>query len=169
MSGLGLTLTYDDLGVRRAMEGLASVKADLAAEVLTPIGAQLEATTVDRFDSGAGPDGESWVPSLRARLEGGRTLVQFGLLRDSIHFVLDGDAVEIGSADVRAPIHQFGGTITAKTSGGLSFSLADGSHRVVQSVSMPARPFIGLSAEDGRLVETIAADALRRAVGEGAA
>lgn len=169
MSGFGLTLTYDDLGVRRAMDGLLDLGRIQRIQLMRDIGAQLEATTVDRFYSGVGPDGESWEPSFRARVKGGKTLVDSGLLRDSIHYVADDDAVEIGSADGRSAIHQFGGTITAKTGSGLHFALADGSFHRPQSVTIPARPFVGLSAEDGRLVETIAEQALARALAGGAA
>ena len=162
MSGFGLTLTYDDLGVRRAMDRLAGLGARLKPEVMEPIGATLEATTLERFDTGTGPDGQAWEPSLRALITGGKTLVHTGILRDSIHYVADDDSVEIGSADIRAPVHQFGATIHAKTSAGLNFTLADGLGVTVDSVTMPERPFVGLSTEDGQLVIGIAEDALVR-------
>lgn len=164
MSGVNLTLTYDDLGVRRAAEGLIALGADLRSEVLTPIGAALETTTLERFDTNIGPDGEAWEPSLRAKITGGRTLVDKGHLRDSVHYALEGDAVEIGSAHESAAVHQFGAVIHAKTGAGLNFMLADGLKVTVDSVQIPERPFIGLSAEDGELVQGLAADALARAI-----
>lgn len=159
-----LNITLDDTQAAAAFAGLIALGADLRAEVFAPIGVALEATTLQRFDSGTGPDGEAWVPSLRARVQGGKTLVDLGHLRDSIHSRPEDHAVEIGTAHKAAAIHQFGGVITAK-SGALRFALADGGFATVKSVSMPARPFVGLSAEDGRIVEGIAADALRRVVG----
>lgn len=165
MSGFGLTLSYDDLGIRRAMGRLASLGPRLGEEVLAPIGATLENTTKERFDTNVGPDGEAWEPSLRASIVGGKTLVETGVLRDSIHYVVDDDGVEVGSADIRAPIHQFGGVIHAKTGTGLNFFLADGLGVTVDSVTLPERPFIGLSAEDGLLVVGIAEDALARVFG----
>lgn len=160
---LGLTLTYDDLGIQRAAAGLAALGGDLQGEVLAPIGALLESTTLERFDTNIGPDGQAWVPSLRARLASGKTLVDKGHLRDSVHYELDGDAVEIGSAYISAGVHQFGATITAKGGGPLKFKLADGSFRSVASVTIPARPFVGLSAEDADLVIGVAGDAISRA------
>ena len=71
----------------------------------------LEATTVERFDTNVGPDGQAWEPSFRATIVGGKTLVDKGHLRDSIHSLAEDDAVEIGSADPRAAVHQFGATI----------------------------------------------------------
>lgn len=167
MSGFGLTLTYDDLGIRRRMTSLAAFPGALKTEVLGPIGATLESTTVERFDTGVGPDGESWEPSLRAEITGGKTLVETGILRDSIHFVVEDSAVEIGSADIRSAIHQFGGVIHAKTSAGLNFMLADGLGVTVDSVTMPERPFVGKSPEDGDLIVAIAEGALVRAYNPG--
>ncbi|PZO05459.1 MAG: hypothetical protein DCF29_08135 [Alphaproteobacteria bacterium] len=164
MSGFSLTLSYDDLDIRATMTRLRILGADLREEVLTPVGATLEATTVERFDTNVGPDGEAWEPSLRASITGGRTLVERGHLRDSIHYVLEDDAVEIGSADIRAGVHQFGAVIHAKTSAGLNFTLADGLGVTVDSVQMPERPFVGLSAEDGQLVIGIGQAALARAL-----
>lgn len=161
----GQTLTYDDLGLRRAADGLAALGRDLGAEVLTPIGALLESTTVERFDTNVGPDGQAWEPSYRARISGGRTLVDKGHLRDSIHYVVEAAAVEIGSAHETAAVHQFGAVIHAKTGAGLNFTLADGLRVTVDTVQIPERPFVGLSAEDGELVEGVGVDALARAVG----
>ncbi len=162
MSGLALTLTWDGLGVRRAMDGLIDLGANLRTEILEPIGDELRASARERFRDGVGPDGEAWAPSLRVKLNGGQTLLDDGYLQESIRDDVFDDAVEIGSDRPYAAIHQFGGTITAKTSGGLRFRLADGAHRRVQSVKMPARPFLGLSAEDGRMIEGVAEAALIR-------
>lgn len=166
MSGFGLNLTFDDLGITQRMDRLANLGGPtLRSEVLEPIGATLEATTLERFDTGIGPDGEAWEPSLRVKLFGGQTLVETGILRDSYHYEVETSAVEIGSADIRAAIHQFGGFIYAKSAGGLSFTLADGLGVNVDRVEMPERPVVGLSIEDRGLVEGIAGDALARAVG----
>lgn len=160
-----MTITWDDLGIRRAMDGLGALKADLKAEVMTPVAVALESSTIERFDTGLAPDGEAWKPSYRATLDGGKTLVISGSYRDSFHGDAEDDAVEVGSADIRAPILNFGGTITAKGGGGLSFMLADGQHRIVQSVFIPARPVVGLSDLDRLAVVDIAEGGLRRAVG----
>lgn len=158
----GLTLSYDDLGVRSTMGELRALNANLRTEVLAPIGQELETTTLERFQTGTGPDGQAWAPSYRVKLNGGLTLVQSGRLRESVTYFADDDSVEIGSPEIRAAVHQFGATITAKGAGGLAFTLADGTGRVVQSVTIPARPFVGLSIEDGVLVAEIAEQALIR-------
>lgn len=161
---VALNISFEDLAIRQAADGLIALDRNLRGELLAPIGSALEFSTVERFDTNVGPDGQAWAPSYRALLQGGRTLANRGHLRDSIHFVLEDEAVEIGTADMRAGVHQFGATITAKSGGGLSFRLADGAHRVVQSVTIPARPFLGLSATDRGVVVQLAEDALAKAV-----
>lgn len=156
MTGFALTLSLEDLGAGMALAAVAMLDRSLETEVMQPIGAVLEATTKERFDTNIGPDGEAWEPSLRATLTGGRTLTDTGVLRDSIHFRTEASAVEVGSADIRAPIHQFGGFIHAKTGAGLSFMLADGLGVTVDTVQMPERPFVGLSADDRAIVEDLA-------------
>lgn len=159
---LNLTLTYDDLGVRAAADGLRDMGANLRTELFVPIGAALESTTIERFDTGVSPDGEAWVPSLRAKLTGGKTLQDKGHLRDSFHYEAEDGAVEIGSAHISAAAHQFGATITGPN--GLAFKLADGGFRKMASVTLPARPMVGLSVEDGAIVIDLGEAALARAV-----
>lgn len=163
MSGLGLTLTYDDLGVRAAADRLRDLGANLRSELFAPIGTELMSSTRARFDTGVGPDGEAWVPSLRAKMTGGKTLVKEGDLLDSIDGLVEDDAVEISTVWPYAAAHQFGATITGPN--GLAFRLADGGFRRVTSVTLPARPFLGLSPEDVDVIVDLAERALDRAMG----
>lgn len=166
---VALNISFDDLQIRSAADGLIALDRKLDEELLTPIGAHLEATTMERFETNLAPDGTPWLPSLRAKLTGTRTLVEEGNLRSHIYHVVSANAVEVGSPDVYSAVHQFGATISAKTSGGLSFRLADGAHRVVQSVEIPARPFLGLSTDDTGMIVRLSEDALARAITTGAA
>jgi phage gpG-like protein len=140
-----------DLDAQVAVGQLAGIQAfygDLTP-LLHDIGNEGEQSTINRFDTNVSPDGVPWEPSLRATLTGTRTLVMTRDLQDSINYQLDGDTVvEWGSGLIYAAIHQGGGTITAKTAGGLAFSLANGNRVVVQSVEMPAREYLGLSPMD---------------------
>lgn len=99
----------------------------------------------DSFKYQRGPDGTPWKPSLRAQLEGGDTLNKSGRLVDSIQSSSGPDQAEVGTNVLYARIHQFGGVIRAKGSGSLRFALAGGGFATVKSVTMPARPFLGLS------------------------
>ena len=164
MSGFNLNLTVDDLGVRAAAQGLRDLGADLRGELMVPIGMALESSTLERFETGTAPDGQPWALSYRAKITGGLTLVDSGSYRDSYHHVAEDAAVEIGSADIRAPALNFGAVIQAKGDA-LTFRLADGGWRSAKSVTIPARPVVGLSAEDGVTVVALGEAALSRAVG----
>ncbi|SMC28533.1 phage virion morphogenesis (putative tail completion) protein [Desulfacinum hydrothermale DSM 13146] len=60
------------------------------------------------FRQGTAPDGTPWKPSVRALREGGRTLIDTGVLRNSFHEQPGRRSVLVGTADVRAAVHQFG-------------------------------------------------------------
>lgn len=107
-----------------------------------------ESTTRARFADEEGPDGEKWVESLRKQLHGGKTLTKDGHLGDSITADSSATDARWGSNRIYAAIHQFGGVIKAKTSKGLAFTLANGDGVITQSVTMPARRFLGLNDDD---------------------
>ena len=158
---VGLTITVQDADVLSGLRKMKAVADDLGP-VLADIGAELESSTVKRFVTNVAPDGVPWPPSARAKATGRPTLVQHGDLRDSIHYVVDGDAVEVGSNLIYAGIHQVGGTISAKGKA-LAFTLHNGPFVMVQSVTIPARPYLGLSSNDNAAVLDIVGEHLARA------
>lgn len=107
-----------------------------------------ESSTRARFRSQTGPDGQSWQPSLRAQMTGGKTLTKDGHLGDSISSTADSYTAQWGTNRIYAAIHQFGGTIKAKGSGGLRFNIPGFGWVNKRQVTIPARPFLGVSAED---------------------
>lgn len=117
---------------------------------MAAIGDALVASTVERFDAGEGPDGTPWEPSQRAVAEGGKTLVDTGRLRGSIGYEASPAHVSVGSNVVYARIHQLGGQ-------------AGRGH----AVTLPARPYLGISEEDAKEARAILADHLRGALGGG--
>lgn len=158
--------------IRRAAAQLAD-----PGPMLDNIGRRLAASTMHRFEQGAGPDGVRWKPSARARKQSGQTLVDSGRLRDSITHVVRGDELLVGTNVEYAGIHQFGGTIRqqARTQV-LAFQAAGrlfasrrstrrrraGAVRIAiaaigaREINMPARPFLGLSAGDEQAISRIA-------------
>jgi phage virion morphogenesis protein len=163
--GVAIHLTFDATRAGPMLGRLAAAARDLRP-ALDDIGAELESTTVERFQTNVAPDGHAWPQSLRARETGGRTLVERGYLRDSVSYRVDGqDAVEVGAGGIAgayAAIHQVGGTITAKGKA-LKFRLATGAFVQVRSVRIPPRPYLGLSAADEVAIPEIVVDHLRRA------
>ena len=125
-----------------------------------------ENSTRERFATQRGPDGQPWRPSLRARLSGGRTLTMDGHLGDTISSRASDDAAEWGSNRIYAAVHQFGATISAKSSSFLRFRIPGGGWAAKRQVTIPARPFLGISAEDREdildLASNFVSDLIRR-------
>lgn len=159
---VAFTLTIG--GFEEVLVGLSRMRAvgeDLRP-VLGDIGDELQGSTVKRFISNVAPDGTPWKPSLRAEKTGDKTLVLKSNLRDSIHYVVEPNAVSIGSALIYAKVHQTGAVITAK-GGALAFTLYGGAFITVRSVTIPKRPYLGMSVNDNQVVGEIVGEHWARA------
>lgn len=161
MTGVRIVVELDD----KQFEGLVSRMGAADTEpLMTNIGAVLESSMRERIEeTKTAPDGTAWPPN-RA---GTSTLYETGRhLRDSLAFIASADQVEAGSSWEFAHVHQDGAVIKPKDAKRLSFMV--GNRRVfARQVTIPARPFVGMSAEDGDEIERVAADWLRTLV-EGA-
>lgn len=118
------------------------------APAMGEIAAVGEATTRLRFRTETGPDGQRWKPSLRVQLYGGRTLTKDGHLSGSTSANHGKDFAEWGMNRVYAAIHQFGGVIRPRSGGSLRFRLANGAFVSAKTVSIPARPSLGVNDDD---------------------
>ncbi|MGI8839761.1 MAG: phage virion morphogenesis protein [Caulobacteraceae bacterium] len=146
--GVSLSVSSADLGsVGKRIAKIASATAH-ARPLMNAIGAALESSTRKRFRTQQSPEGATWRPSIRARLKGGTTLIAHGHLRDSITHDADGNHAEVGSNLIYAAIHQLGGVIRAKGGGMLRFRIPGVGWRQVAQVTIPARPYLGVSEED---------------------
>lgn len=145
MTGIRIDVT-DAIGP--ALDRLIAGGEDLSP-LMDGIGMKMAENTRWRFRDGTAPDGVAWLPSRRARDQGGQTLVDSGRLRDSIVHALQGrDSVAWGTNILYAAAHQFGVTITPRTPGGrLRFRIGD-AWVSAASVTLPARPFLGVSDDD---------------------
>lgn len=157
----GATLVYNDNDVLAKLNRLASF--DVSA-MMTDIGETLVSSTTQRFVDGQGPDGVPWEPlaaatrlarvggnkqsrkkngSFRAGalrvLDNMKVLVDRGHLRDSITYEAGTDQVAVGTNMIYGAIHQFGGQAGRG-----------------RAVTIPARPFLGISADDEREINLIA-------------
>lgn len=97
------------------------------------IGALVESQTRRRIHSEKmSPDGKAWAPWganwAASRHKGHGLLENEGDLLDSIHFVVTGGDILVGSDLVYAAIHQFGGAEVG--------------------IAIPERPYLGMSAYD---------------------
>ena len=142
-----------------------------APQLLRAIGFALAGSVKARIQAGRSPDGTPFVPLARGRRRGGsRPLLDTGTLRNSISFAVSGGSVSVGTNLVYASVHQFGATLTrrarskAARPGGVTplpgsarTNPLPGSARtslapVAVVVSVPARPYLGVSAEDDALI-----------------
>ncbi|MDP2373166.1 phage virion morphogenesis protein [Reyranella sp.] len=162
--GLSMRLTIQgDQAIERRLGRLADRLGDLTP-LMSILASFLRASTRQRFEDGEGPDGARWTPSIRARLTGGKTLVQHGILRDSINDQHGRNHAVVGTNDPRARMLHFGGVITARAGGALVFNLPGAGWRRVASVTIPPRPFVGLSTADGVEIGGLIDDYIARSV-----
>jgi phage gpG-like protein len=164
MSGVEVVLHHHD----KAIAGLSSIvaKLDNPAPMWDVIGAYGVVSTEQRFRDQRGPDNNPWPPSLRALAEGGKTLVDSGLLSTTFFHNVLANGVEWGTNREYAASHQFGVTIKAKTSKGLNWKYnAGGANKPAWSrkmeVTLPPRPFLGVNALDEEIILEKAAHFLR--------
>lgn len=132
--------------------------------LMATIGAYGEESSVHRFETQKGPDGQTWEPSLRAKATGGQTLVDSGRYRSSITWNADRDSAEWGTNLIYAGVHQDGATISAKGDGRLGFFIPGIGFRSPREVVIPARPVFGISAEDEDEIDAIVHDYLAAAI-----
>jgi phage virion morphogenesis protein len=155
-------VVIDDGLVRRAFQGLEALGADLTP-LFREVGAHLVSTTRLRFEEGRAPDGRAWTPSIRARTQRGQTLRDSGRLQQSITMRAEARQVAVGTNVRYAAVHQFGATISAKGSKPLRFRIGN-RWASKRSVTIPARPFLGVSAEDAAALQAIVARRVAQAI-----
>lgn len=155
------------------LEALGGALSRMAAQGQHPrpiwdaIGQYGESSTRMRFKNQAGPDRKRWVPSIRARQLGGQTLVQKARLLRSLSHNADNNGTSWGTNVIYAGVHQFGAVIKAKSAGALRFRMPGGGFVTVKQVTIPARPYLGVNAEDGREMLALAHDAVDLAARKG--
>lgn len=141
-----LRFHIDDAAARSGMAALAQASGDLT-RLMDNIGKRLVTDTDRRFETETAPDGKPWKPSQRARETGGQTLTDKEKLRDSISHQAGPRSVAIGTNLIYAAVHQTGAEIRPTSAKALRFRLPNGAWVTTGKVSIPARPFIGISDE----------------------
>lgn len=148
-----VTLTWD-----LSVEGAAILeRIERLGEDMTPVMDKVGEILADAArrrirETNEAPDGAPWKPSIRAASDGGLTLYVSGRLERGIQAHPRADGVDVVNLENHAAIHQFGGTIKPKTAQKLAFQIAGG-WVVVGEVTIPARPYLGVSEEDAAAIE----------------
>lgn len=161
MSGVAINITIEAEAVKAMFAGLTAFGADMTG-VMDDIGASMVVSTQERFLRAEDPDGNPWPISWRAQVQGGKTLIDKGLLFQSFTHNPGPAGVEWGTNVLYAAVHQFGATIKSKSGGFLKFRGADGNFRSVAAVDIPRRPYLGFNADDAQTVSQIIGDEIAR-------
>lgn len=173
-----LTVEVSDQAILKTLATLKARGADLYP-LMDEIGSALVASTLRRFETQSGPDGQGWPAlsrsTLRQRGHTARMLQARGHLRQSITHRAMANAVEVGTNLVYAAIHQFGGKIEkyaaslpiyrkqADLQAGRAARFVKKSksdfmsyHEVgAHTVTIPARPYLGIDADDQTAIAEI--------------
>jgi len=127
-------------------------------ELMEGIGRLVQEQTRRRIqDEKTSPQGAAW----KANRQGTSILLASGELSRSIDYRAGEDSVQVGTGIVYGRIHQQGGTITPKNARALFFRVGN---RLIQTskVEMPARPYLGVSADNQTEIVEAAEDWLGR-------
>lgn len=184
MSGIRVELDVDHRQIRGALAELAARGRSLQP-AMRSIGEMMLRSTDDRFRDQVDPEGNRWQPISPAWKEQKRErkhlqdiLQMRGRLRGSITYKAASDRVAVGSNVVYAAIHQLGGSIRqgartqvlafkgSENKPGKFMSRKAASRRKTavtiriasiqaRTITMPARPYLGLSSQDRERVLTI--------------
>ncbi|WP_436399309.1 phage virion morphogenesis protein [Roseobacter sp. S98] len=161
------TVEINDAGVDRVFAELESRLSDMT-EVFNVLGDLLEDRTEKRFEAGVAPDGTRWAPKSQATIDAyvrrGQTADPrplFGPNADTLplrrSFFRDAGPrrLEIGTNKIQAAVMQYGARKGAfgQTATGRPIPWGD----------IPARPFLGISAEDRDLIIITAEEWLEEA------
>ncbi len=147
-----IEIKINEAAITAALTRAVAQLGDLT-EVMQDIGELLLNSTKQRFRESKAPDGSAWAansPTTLARKKGTLPLIgETGQLAQQFSVEATATSVEIGTNKVQAAMMQFGGT-KAK------FPHLWG--------DIPARPFLGLSAQDEQDILDTITEALERSM-----
>ncbi len=175
MSAISFEVRLDDEDGKARLQAMLD-RMDNRRPFFSEVGQVLTDSTRARFRAERDPTGAAWTPlkaaTIRARARRGRSKIAIlrekGLLAGSMRFEATNDQVKVGSVQKDyAAIHQLGGTIDmparkqtlrfvkAETGNGRRFARkkakATSSQEVdrkAYQITIPARPYLGVSSED---------------------
>lgn len=161
MAGAHFSVDFDGQSVTASLHGLLNA-IDKPAPLLAELGEYALRTTRDRFKSQTAPDGTAWnalAPwyQREKRRNKNRILTLNGYLRGQMAVQVNEKSVQVGSNLPYAAVHQFGATIRPVNAKMLYFS-----GHVAKSVTIPARPYLGLSDVDRNEIVERTQDWLQR-------
>ena len=152
-SGVSMKWGGLDKALDKFQEALANQKQDL----MESLGDALVSGTLKRFEEEEDPQGNKWASVARS----GKILTDTARLRNSIDSAVAGDTVLVGSNVKYARIHQLGGTVKPVNKKALKFKTGKGKGAKwaqAKQVTIPARPYLGISKDDWKEIEETISD-----------
>lgn len=153
MSGISITIDAADFdGIFKKLRPIFDFNAD---ELMTAIGSLGDSQTRRRIEEEkTAPDGTPWKPNN----EGTSILMESGQhLLASLAWTASSDQAEWGATWEYAHVHQDGAVIVPKDAKALFFSVG-GRPITAKKVTIPARPFVGISSENEREIIELVTD-----------
>ncbi|MGQ7818818.1 phage virion morphogenesis protein [Metapseudomonas furukawaii] len=154
MAGAMISIDAGTEAASAVLEQLAAYLDDLATP-LQDLSEYMQLSTDERFRAQVGPEGTPWAPlspATLARKKGARILRESGVLQDTLRGQIEGNELHFGTDRPYGAVHQFGQPKgkSGTTRRGASIPWGD----------IPARPYLGLSAEDENEIPMILRDYL---------
>lgn len=185
MSGVTLTFDYQD-----ALSKLWDARAEMMrpAPLLSAMGERLLEFHQQRFTAQVSPDGQPWKILSnrywsRKRKNRDKILTRDGNLRNTLRWQVNADELLFGTDRVYGAIHQFGGTIEIAARSQQSYyrQRKDGEidnqfvrksksnfaqwHTIpAYKITIPARPWLGVSKAEGKTLIEMAKNYLQSAL-----
>jgi phage virion morphogenesis protein len=167
MAEAAISFDLKEIDAVKKMLAKAALNPEKRAKLLGSIGVEMEDQTTKRFDTQKSPDGNTWKALAEKTREyyaskgfsGHRSiLVGEGMLRDSITSEVQGGAwsLLVGATMEYAAIHQWGGEIKPKNAPALFVP----GYGLLKKATIPSRPYLGVSADDTKVIENAAANFL---------
>jgi len=141
-----ITVEFDSERIQSLFKELSNaVSLDGFFDTMEEIGEDLLYSTRQRMIRGVAPDGSQWTPLSAVTLairrgrgrSGSKPLIDTGTLKTTLNYRVLPDGIAIGTNRQGAHVHQFG---TNRAGRG-------------RKVTVPPRPFLGVSDEDTEAIE----------------
>ncbi|EAU53535.1 phage virion morphogenesis protein [Mariprofundus ferrooxydans] len=137
-----ISIEYDDKAITEALERLQKATGDLEPAFID-IGEHLLESTQQHFADQVDPDGNPWAEltdatKARKKKNADKILIGEGDLMGFMRYNADHNGLAFGSDRIYAAMQQFGGETAANSA--------------IPGKTIPARPFLGISADDEQAI-----------------
>lgn len=153
---IAITITAESSPLEAIFKTLGAYERE-ESKLFDVLGSELRDQVNLRFIHQLDVDGNPWVQSWRAKMQGGQTLRNNGNLMNSYTYNVLPNGVEVGTnVEYAAPLH-FGALILPKNGAYITFNVG-GQYRRVKQVVLPPRTQLGINPENEESLLNIVGD-----------